>query len=70
LTDEPLLLYPEGFLPLDTATHDILRHCDGDSTFAEILLTLSGEYEATPEVLRSDVVQCLGQLRQEMLVTW
>jgi pyrroloquinoline quinone biosynthesis protein D len=70
ITEEPLLLYPEGFLPLDTTTHDILTRCKGDLSIDGILLCLSEEYEAEAEELREDVVQCLEQLRQEMLVTW
>jgi coenzyme PQQ biosynthesis protein PqqD len=70
LTGEPLLLFPEGILPLDASTHDILLRCDGDLTLAGIVLALSEEYEAEPGVLRADVAGCLTQLREEMLVTW
>jgi pyrroloquinoline quinone biosynthesis protein D len=70
LTGDPLLLFPEGILPLDATTHDILLRCAGDLTLAGLLCALSEEYEAEPDVLRSDVVQCLTQLRQEMLVVW
>jgi pyrroloquinoline quinone biosynthesis protein D len=70
LTGEPLLLFPEGILPLDDTTHDILIRCTGDLTLAGIVLALSEEYEAEPDVLRADVVECLTHLRQEMLVKW
>jgi pyrroloquinoline quinone biosynthesis protein D len=69
LTGEPLLLFPEGFLPLDETTHDILIRCNGNVTLAGIVLALSEVYEAEPEVLRGDVVECLDHLRQEMLVS-
>jgi pyrroloquinoline quinone biosynthesis protein D len=68
LTGEPLLLFPEGILPLDETTRDILLRCNGDLTLAGIVLALSEEYEAEPDVLRADVVECLDHLRQEMLV--
>jgi coenzyme PQQ biosynthesis protein PqqD len=68
LTGEPLLLFPEGILPLDATTHDILLRCTGDLTVAGIVLALSEEYEAEPEVLRADVLECLIRLRQEMLL--
>jgi pyrroloquinoline quinone biosynthesis protein D len=68
LTDEPLLLFPEGILPLDATTRDILIRCTGDLTLAGIVLGLSEEYEAEPDVLRTDVLECLTHLRQEMLV--
>jgi pyrroloquinoline quinone biosynthesis protein D len=70
LTGEALLLFPEGFLPLDATTHDILLRCTGDLTLGRIVLALSEEYEAEPDVLRADVLECLTQLRQEMLVGW
>jgi pyrroloquinoline quinone biosynthesis protein D len=70
LTDEPLLLYPEGILPLDASAHDILLRCTGDKSLAGIVLALSEEYEAEPAELRADVVECLTHLRQEMLVVW
>jgi len=70
LTGEPLLLYPEGFLPLDDTMHDILIRCTGELTLTGIVLALSEEYEATPDELRGDVLECLMQLRQEMLVRW
>ena len=70
LTGEPLLLFPEGILPLDDSTHDILLRCNGELTLAAIVLALSEEYEAEPDVLRADVAACLTQLREEMLVAW
>jgi len=70
LTGEPLLLFPEGVLPLDETTHDILLRCNGDLTLAGLVRALGEEYEAEPEELRADVVQCLTQLRQEMLLVW
>jgi pyrroloquinoline quinone biosynthesis protein D len=70
LTGEPLLLFPEGILPLDATTHDILLRCNGELTLANLVRALGEEYEAEPDVLRADVVQCLTQLRQEMLVVW
>jgi pyrroloquinoline quinone biosynthesis protein D len=70
LTGEPLLLFPEGVLPLDATTHDILLRCDGQLTLGKLLAALSEDYEAEPGELRADVVQCLTQLRQEMLVVW
>jgi pyrroloquinoline quinone biosynthesis protein D len=70
LTGEPLLLFPEGILPLDATAHDILLRCDGELTLANLVRALGEEYEAEPDELRADVVQCLTQLRQEMLVVW
>ena len=32
ITGEPVLLFPEGVLPLDDTTHDIVSRCSGEST--------------------------------------
>jgi pyrroloquinoline quinone biosynthesis protein D len=69
VTGGPVLLFPEGVLPLDDATHDIVSRCSGDSTLEAIVLSLAGEYEAEQDVLRNDVCECLEQLREEMLIT-
>jgi len=69
-TGEPLLLFPEGVLPLDETTHEILLLCNGGLTLGDVVRALGEEYEADPDELRADVVQCLTQLRQEMLVKW
>jgi coenzyme PQQ biosynthesis protein PqqD len=69
ITGAPVLLFPEGVLPLDDTTHDILSRCSGEATLEAIVLSLAEEYEAEQDVLRSDVCECLGQLREEMLIT-
>jgi pyrroloquinoline quinone biosynthesis protein D len=69
ITGGPVLLFPEGVLPLDETTHDIIGRCSGGATLEAIILSLSGEYEAEPDVLRNDVCECLEQLREEMLIT-
>jgi coenzyme PQQ biosynthesis protein PqqD len=68
ITGEPVLLFPEGVLPLDAATHDILIRCSGQATVASIILSLAEEYETDPGTVRADVCECLAQLRQRMLV--
>jgi pyrroloquinoline quinone biosynthesis protein D len=68
ITGEPILLYPEGVLPLDDATHDIITRCSGESTVESIVSALVEEYDADRDTLTSDVRECLDQLRQRMLV--
>lgn len=68
VTGEPVLLYPEGVLPLDESTHDIIRRCDGSRTIEEIVRSLAEEYDVDSETLRTDVDECLEQLRQSLLV--
>ena len=65
---EPVLLYPEGFLRLDTSSHDILVRCTGQSTIATIVEELAAEYEASAAELRADVLEYVTHLRREMLV--
>ena len=68
ITGEPVLLFPEGVLPLDASTHDIIARCSGEATVEYIVLSLAREYDADPGTLRLDVCECLAQLRQRMLV--
>ncbi|HUD84293.1 MAG TPA: pyrroloquinoline quinone biosynthesis peptide chaperone PqqD [Candidatus Saccharimonadales bacterium] len=68
ITGEPVLLFPEGVLPLDATTHDIISRCSGESTVESIILSLADEYEIDHGTVRRDVCECLEQLRQRMLV--
>lgn len=68
ITGEPVLLYPEGVLELDETTHDIVRRCSGDATLESIVSELADEYEIDAGTLRDDVVECLDQLRERMLI--
>ena len=65
----PVLLFPEGVLPLDVTTHDIVRQCSGQAAVESIVASLAEEYEADCATLLNDVCECLGQLREEMLIT-
>lgn len=70
ITGEPLLLFPEGFLPLDDIAHDILLRCTGGQTLDAIICSLAEEYEADADTVRTDVCECLEELRQQMLVAF
>ena|SRR5579859_1640736 len=67
-TGEPLLLFPEGVVHLSSTALSILQHCDGRATLGVILETLAAEFDADPDVLRADVLECLSQLRGRKLV--
>jgi coenzyme PQQ biosynthesis protein PqqD len=68
ITGEPVLLFPEGVLPLDATTHDIISRCSGESTVESIILSMADEYDIDHGTVRRDVCECLEQLRQRMLV--
>jgi coenzyme PQQ biosynthesis protein PqqD len=68
ITGEPVLLFPEGVLPLDAVTRDIITRCSGRATISSIILSLAEEYEADAATVGVDVCECLDQLRQRMLV--
>lgn len=70
ITEEPLLLFPEGVLPLDEITHDILRRCSGEATLESIIQALAEEYEMDQDTIRVDVCECLVHLRQRMLIAF
>jgi coenzyme PQQ biosynthesis protein PqqD len=68
ITGDPILLFPEGILPLDDATHDIISRCSGEMTVESMVLSLADEYDIDADTLRRDVCECLEQLRERMLV--
>jgi pyrroloquinoline quinone biosynthesis protein E len=68
ITREELLLFPEGFLPLESPTDDIVRLCDGSRTVRAIARSLAGEYDVEAETLRPDVLECISKLRESMLI--
>ncbi|MGO8699484.1 MAG: pyrroloquinoline quinone biosynthesis peptide chaperone PqqD [Limisphaerales bacterium] len=70
ITGQPLLLYPEGVLPLDAATHDVISRCTGGHTLEAIIASLADEYEVDQDTLRADVRECLEQLLQQMLIAF
>lgn len=70
ITGEPVLLYPEGVLPLDESTLDIIRLCSGQRTVREIALALAQEYEADQDTLLNHLTECLDQLHEKLLLTF
>jgi coenzyme PQQ biosynthesis protein PqqD len=69
INGEPVLLFPEGVLPLEATTHAIVSRCTGKETLGGIVASLAEEYEVDEATLLNDVQECLEELRKEMLVT-
>lgn len=67
-TGEPVLLFPEGVLFLSQTANDILAHCQGRETIAELVASLAEEYDVDHETLCQDVLDCLADLSQRKLV--
>ena len=69
-TGEPVVLFPEGVLFLSETANDIVAHCQGTETIAEIVAALAEEFEVDRETLRQDVLDCLADLYQRKLVVF
>lgn len=68
---ESTLLMPEGAMRLNPPGLKILRHCDGQHTFAEIVRTLQGEFgAATPERVAEDTAVFLERLQERRVVDY
>lgn len=70
LSQQPVLLYPEGVMMLNETAAAILQLCNGEHTLADILRELASRYEANPEQLQRDVYEYLCSLRDHNLVAW
>ncbi|MDQ3812494.1 MAG: pyrroloquinoline quinone biosynthesis peptide chaperone PqqD [Armatimonadota bacterium] len=68
VSGKPALLYPEGVLLLNPTGAAIIELCDSQNTFAEIVTTLAGRYNAPPDAVSVDVAEYLGRLRERGLV--
>jgi coenzyme PQQ biosynthesis protein PqqD len=68
---ESTLLMPEGAMRLNPPGLKILRQCDGQHTFAEIVSTLQGEFAAaTPERVAEDTAVFLERLQERRVVDY
>jgi pyrroloquinoline quinone biosynthesis protein D len=63
------LLSPEKVMWPDEISLDILRRCDGTASAAEIVTALAAEYDAEPEMVRTDVMEFLQTWADRRLVT-
>ncbi len=63
------LLSPEKVMWPNEISIDILRRCDGASTAGEIVTALAAEYDAEPEMVRTDVMEFLQTWADRRLVT-
>ena len=68
VSNEPILLYPEGLLQLNSTGAEILQLCDGHHTFREIVVELAKRHNTTPDSLREDVDDYLNNLYQHALL--
>jgi coenzyme PQQ biosynthesis protein PqqD len=69
-TGEPVLLFPEGVLHLNSSAHDIVSRCDGQRTAETIIVLLADEYDVAVDMLRGDVIDCLRELYQRKLLVF
>ena len=68
---ESTLLMPEGAMRLNPSGLKILRQCDGQRTFAEIVSTLQGEFAAAaPERVAEDTAVFLERLQERRVVDY
>jgi pyrroloquinoline quinone biosynthesis protein D len=69
VSGDPILLFPEGVLILNSTAHEVVGLCDGKATGNEIVANLAAQYEIDEATLRADVVECLADLvRQNLIV--
>jgi pyrroloquinoline quinone biosynthesis protein D len=68
INGEPVLLFPEGLLVLNSTAHEIVRRCDGQTSIAELTRQLGEEFDADEDVLRHDILENLEHLRSKNLL--
>ncbi len=68
VSGEPVLLYPEGVVLLNTTGEAIIQLCDGTRAFSEILACLSVTYHTPAEQLEDDLSEYILKLHEQNLV--
>ena len=68
---ESTLLMPEGAMRLNPPGLKILRRCDGQHTFAEIVSALQGDFSSSaPERIAEDTAVFLERLQERRVVDY
>jgi pyrroloquinoline quinone biosynthesis protein D len=66
---ERTVLFPEGAIVIKGTGRDILEHCDGQRTFAQIVAELQALYTLTDvQKIRKEAGNFLEQLREKRIV--
>ncbi len=66
---ERTVLFPEGAIVVKGTGRDILEHCDGQRTFADIIRELQGLYTLTDvQKIKREAGSFLEQLREKRIV--
>jgi pyrroloquinoline quinone biosynthesis protein D len=69
--DARVILFPEGAIKLQGTGRQVLEHCDGQRTFAQIIAELQAQFgDADPAKIRTDISQFLEQLRHKRIVDY
>lgn len=64
-----VLLYPEGMVKLNGPAGEILKHCDGVRTVAEIIAELAGRFPGAL-TLHADVYQFLNTAHDHQWISY
>ncbi|MGH3823475.1 MAG: pyrroloquinoline quinone biosynthesis peptide chaperone PqqD [Pseudonocardiaceae bacterium] len=65
LSDETILLFPEGVLFLNETAAAVIQRCDGSRSIADVVQALSDEYN---DVVAEDVMSLLRDLIAQRLL--
>lgn len=63
------LVFPEGILRLKGTAAEILSRCDGQRTFAEIVIAMSGQFDAAdPAQIERETELFLNRLKERGVI--
>jgi pyrroloquinoline quinone biosynthesis protein D len=69
--EDRVILFPEGAIKLQGTGRQVLEHCDGQRTFAEILAELQKHFVAAdPAKIRDDISKFLEELQRKRIVDY
>lgn len=68
ISGQPVLLYPEGVLVLNSTAAAIVELCDGQRTWEGLASALATRFEVEPATLEQELGECLDRLQARGLI--
>lgn len=63
-----MMLAPERVFRIDDTAAEILKLCDGNRTFADIVAAIAEKYAEAPEVIAADIAEMLRDLANKRVL--
>ncbi len=68
-TQTPVILIPEGVIKLKGTSLEILKHCDGAKSIADVIAELQKKYKGDTKAIAREVQSFLSKLAEKKVIS-